>query len=263
MQTAKGYLPLNDEWNESLDITLGNLLDAVKAGRSYNQELQTLKQLKTQFIDTYLSLHEKARLNAHEDTKKASLLNDPRVGALKQLGEISLLPREHLEEKLVRLSDLRACWSLTRETLEQTPYCANCRFEPKSGSTVPSQTLDEFEDDMEDLLDQWTTTLINTFNDPELKQNIELLNKEQQLLVRSLLERGEFSLPIDVKLIQAIKELLEGIERVEISTDEVLRMMGNGNPLTVEELQERLNTLIKRRVGNKPANRVRIMLKNS
>jgi hypothetical protein len=126
---------------------------------------------------------------------------------------------------------------------------------------MPSQTLDEFEDDIEDLLDQWTTTLINTFNDPELKQNIELLNKEQQLLVRSLLERGEFSLPIDVKLIQAIKELLEGIERVEISTDEVLQVMGNGNPLTVEELQERLNTLIKSRVGNKPANRVRIMLK--
>jgi hypothetical protein len=126
---------------------------------------------------------------------------------------------------------------------------------------MPSQTLDEFEDDIEDLLEQWTTTLINTFNDPELKQNIELLNKEQQLLVRSLLERGEFSLPIDVKLIQAIKELLEGIERVEISTDEVLQVMGNGNPLTVEELQERLNTLIKSRVGNKPANRVRIMLK--
>jgi hypothetical protein len=126
---------------------------------------------------------------------------------------------------------------------------------------VPSQTLDEFEDDIEDLLEQWTTTLINTFNDPELKQNIELLNKEQQLLVRSLLESEEFSLPINVKLIQAIKELLEGIERVEISTDEVLQVMGNGNPLTVEELQERLNTLIKRRVGNKPTNRVRIMLK--
>ena len=125
------------------------------------------------------------------------------------------------------------------------------RYSPKLGGQT----------DIEDLLDQWTTTLINTFNDPELKQNIELLNKEQQLLVRSLLERGEFSLPIDVKLIQAIKELLEGIERVEISTDEVLQVMGNGNPLTVEELQERLNTLIKSRVGNKPANRVRIMLK--
>jgi hypothetical protein len=263
LQTAKGYLPLNDEWNESLDITLGNLLDAVKTGGSYNQELQTLKKLKARFIDTYLGLHEKARLNAHEDSKKASLLNDPRVGALKQLGEISLLPREHLEEKLISLSNLRACWSLTRETLEQTPYCANCRFEPKSGTSMPSRTLDEFEDDIEDLLEQWTTTLLSTFNDPELKQNIELLNNEQQLLVRSLLESEEFSLPIDVKLIQAIKELLEGIERVEISTDEVLQMMGNGNPLTVEELQDRLNTLIKRRVGNKPINRVRIMLKNS
>jgi hypothetical protein len=127
---------------------------------------------------------------------------------------------------------------------------------------MPSQTLDEFEDDIEDLLDQWTTTLINTFNDPELKQNIELLNKEQQLLVRSLLERGEFSLPIDVKLIQAIKELLEGIERAEISTDEVLQVMGNGNPLTVEELRSNLERLVRSKVGVTPTSKVRIMLKN-
>jgi hypothetical protein len=126
------------------------------------------------------------------------------------------------------------------------------RYSPKLGGQT----------DIEDLLDQWTTTLINTFNDPELKQNIELLNKEQQLLVRSLLERGEFSLPIDVKLIQAIKELLEGIERVEISTDEVLQVMGNGNPLTVEALRSNLERLVRSKVGVTPTSKVRIMLKN-
>ena len=259
--TAKGYLPLNDEWSDTLDDSLGNLLDLIKEGKSQSQELQTLKRLKSQFIDSYLKLHEKSRLNAHEDTKKASLLNDPKVGALKQLAEINLLPREHLDDKLRSLSELQACWSLTRETLEQTPYCAHCRFEPKPGSSMPSWTMDEFEEDIEDLLAHWTTTLINTFNDPELKQNIELLKQEQQTLVKSLLENGEFSLPIDVKLIQAIKELLEGIERVEITIDEVLQVMGNGNPLTVEELQARLNNLIRHRVRNKPTSRVRIMLK--
>ena len=126
------------------------------------------------------------------------------------------------------------------------------RYSPKLGGQT----------DIEDLVDQWTTTLINTFNDPELKQNIELLNKEQQLLVRSLLERGEFSLPIDVKLIQAIKELLEGIERVEISTDEVLQVMGNGNPLTVEALRSNLERLVRSKVGVTPTSKVRIMLKN-
>src|SRR5690554_1201636 len=127
---------------------------------------------------------------------------------------------------------------------------------------MPSWTMDEFEEDIEDLLAHWTTTLINTFNDPELKQNIELLKQEQQTLVKSLLENGEFSLPIDVKLIQAIKELLEGIERVEITIDEVLQVMGNGNPLTVEELRSNLERLVRSKVGVTPTSKVRIMLKN-
>jgi hypothetical protein len=55
---------------------------------------------------------------------------------------------------------------------------------------------------------------------------------------------------------------LEGIERVEISTDEVLQVMGNGNPLTVEELRSNLERLVRSKVGVTPTSKVRIMLKN-
>lgn len=258
---AQNYLPSGHEWLVRSDENLAVLLDAIKSGRSYTSTLQITKQLKRDYADIYMSLHERSRLGAHEDNAKQSLLNDARVSALKQLCTINLLPRNILDRKLDSLTSLIACWSLTKEVLEQKPFCPNCRYNPKDEAGKPTQAIDDFEDEIQGLLDQWTATLVTTLDDPELKANIELLAPEQQGLIKTLLEDKEFSLPIDGKLIQAINELLEGIERVELSMNEVLQMVGNGNPLTVEELRQRIDTLIRSRVGEKPTNRVRFMLK--
>ena len=81
--------------------------------------------------------------------------------------------------------------------------------------------------------------MITNLNDPEVKKSIELLGEEDQKLIRELLQKQAFTLPLNVRLLQAIKESLQGIERVEIPLTDLISALGNGAPLTAEEARQR------------------------
>ncbi|MDF9408590.1 MAG: hypothetical protein A4E52_01653 [Pelotomaculum sp. PtaB.Bin013] len=257
---AQQHLPLDHQWQEDVEVALGDLLHALKGGKSCEAELKQIRVLKEQYQEFYLVMHNRARLNATEENQKNILLNDPGVSALKQLATIDLLPENQLSRLLNRVNSLKTCWSLTRKDLEYHSICPHCKFRPKDEQPGAVKNLNGLADKLQGLLDDWTGMLLDYFNDPEVKENITLLKPEQQELVNALQVQKELTLPIDIKLVQAIKELLQGIERIEITMDDLTEMAGNGSPLTVEEVRQRLEKLLKDRIGSQAANRVRIML---
>jgi hypothetical protein len=156
---------------------------------------------------------------------------------------------------------MKPCWNLTKEKLERFPICSDCQFRPKEEKILKSFNLEEIEDELEDLLENWTDTLINTFKDPEIKVSIELLTKEQKIMISTLIKNGKFELPINIGLIEAIKELLHGIEKIEISVDELKNIMGNGNPLTLSDVKERFNSFINNKMSSMDEHNIRFVLK--
>jgi hypothetical protein len=122
--------------------------------------------------------------------------------------------------------------------------------------------LSNYEEQLQTMLEQWTELLLNNFKDKEVKANISLLSPVQQNLIKELLDKGEFTLPIDNKLIEAIKLLLQGIEKVEIKLEELKELMGNGSPMTVEDIRFRFEQMLKQKVGTNQTSRVRIMLEH-
>lgn len=115
--------------------------------------------------------------------------------------------------------------------------------------------------DLEELLNSWTSTLLTNLNDRELRENIELLTGEQKQLIKQFMEDKSLGVPVDVRLVQTIKEVFEGIQKVELPLTRLLEMVGNGSPLTIEELRVRFEQLVREQVGSQSSNRVRIMLK--
>ncbi len=257
---AQQLLPEDHDWHQEVETALEDLLHVLKQGESCQAELQELRRLKDKYIDIYLGLHGGSRLNATQDNKKSKLLSDPRIKALKQLSSIELLPANQLDQLLGDITDLKTCWNLTKDDLKQQPICPHCKYRPKEEQNVQLQSLEELEEQVQSLLDQWTSMLLSYFNDPEVKENISLLKPEQQRLINDLLDRQEFELPIDLQLIQAIKELLQGIEKVQITIEELKEAFGNGNPITVEEARQGFEKLLSNSIGSRPSNRVRIML---
>ncbi len=260
--TAQQHLPVNNDWQQEVENALDDLLHALRQGESCQAELQKLQQLKDKYIDIYMGLHSNTRLNANEDNKKGKLLNDARLKALKQLSSIELLPASQLEQLLNSITLLRTCWSLTKDDMKKQSFCPHCRFKPKEEQQVHMYSLEEIEEQVQALLDQWTSILLGYFNDSEVKENISLLKPEQQQSIKDLLDKQEFELPIDIQLIQAIKELLQGIEKVQMTVEGLKEALGNGNPITVEEARRGFEQLLSKSIGAQSVNRVRIMLEN-
>ncbi len=260
--TAGQHLPMEHPWQEEAQLALEDLLHALKNEQGYQAELIKINELKKQYQSIYTELHSKARLNASDDNRKTALMTDKRLIAIKQLSAIELLPKAHFEALVKNITSLKTCWSLTRAELENQSFCPQCKFRPKDELNVKTDSLGLYEDQVQDMLDSWTSLLIDNFKDTEVKNNISLLGKEQQILVNDFLSRKEFLLPIDVKLIEAIKLILQGIEKIEIKMDEVKELMGNGSPMTVEDIRYRFEKLLREKVGSHQTNRVRIMLEH-
>lgn len=259
---AKLHLDRNHEWNEKVETALYDLSVVLKEGKDGSREVRAIEELKAEYIDLYMQLHDKSRLNATEDMKKSSLLNDQRLKALRELAQkIDILPSPVLTDWQNKIQSLRACYQLKREDLQHTATCPHCKFRPKEEIAINQFKLEKLEDELGELLNNWTNTLLNNFNDPSVKENIALLRPEQQELVQQFITQQSFTLPIDLRLIQAINDLLKGINKVEITLDQITSMMANGSPLTVEELRKRFEAMIQQTVGNQPTNRIRVMLK--
>lgn len=67
-------------------------------------------------------------------------------------------------------------------------------------------------------------------------------------------------LPIDLKFIDAIRTLLQGIRKVHVTLSDFETMMNYGQPMTVDEVKQRFEQLLREKVGPQPASNVRIIL---
>ncbi|KGX84852.1 DUF6079 family protein [Pontibacillus litoralis] len=260
LMTVQSQLPREHKWHDDLETVLSDLIYALKEGHTTVSHEKSLDKLKKEYIDLYLKLHNENRLNANEDNRKSALINDHRHKALKNLSEIDILPSQALSEWQQQINSLVTCWNLTKADLEQNPLCTNCRFRPKD-EEYSMVSLSELDDDLDVILDNWTETLLTNLNDQRIKESITLLHDDEQQLINELIKSGSLSLPIDVRLIQVIKKLFQGIEKVEISINDLKDMLANGSPLTVGEVRDRFEIMLRKHAGDSKSDRVRIMLK--
>lgn len=262
LQIAQPNVGAQSEWSIHVDNALDELQYALKQQDDITEELTALESLKKEYIQLYIEAHDQSRLNATENILKNELLSDAKTKALKELaGHISILPKEELLIWERTLSQLKTCYHVSEEKLEHSPMCSECKFRPTEISTNEKATLKKMQEELPEMLTNWTETLLTNFNDPAVKENISLLKSEQQQLVESLIVNRAFTLPLDIRLIQAINDLLKGINKIELSIFDIEEMMANGHPLAVDELRKRFEELITKTIGTTPTNQVRIMLK--
>jgi succinate dehydrogenase flavin-adding protein (antitoxin of CptAB toxin-antitoxin module) len=279
LSTAEAVLPAEHDWVDRMKTTRHGVLDALKqadltelANKSRSPLSgigAKLSSLKKDYIVAYIGLHTKARLGVNDDKRKAGLLGDHRLQTLLKLAGIDLMPRQQLTDYQNRLAGLKSCFALTEQNLDASPICPHCGFRPTaefgvSGSGLliaGSQQLDQMDEQLDRIIDQWTKTLLNNLEDPMTQANInELLHEDDKMVIQSFMGSKELPEPIDGNFVQTLKTVLAGLQKVPVKKAELIKIVSNLGPSTPEELKRAICDYVDSLTRGKDINKVRIVL---
>ena len=267
LSTAEAVLPADHEWANEMkkvrDEALPQLSDSENRVLFRQQTRQKLAVLKRNYIQTYLGLHTKARLGVNEDKRKVELTNDERLKVLQDLSSIELMPRQHLTDIQKSLTELKSCFVLTEQDLRTAPVCPNCGFRPSAepANTPAGTELAILDGELDKLVADWTQTLLVNLEAPTTRKHLDLLQPEPKNLVNGFIKKKELPERIDQDFIQALSEVLSGLEKVSVKIDDLrTALLSGGSPVTPTEMKKRFENYLHTLTRGKDSDKVRIVL---
>lgn len=289
LSTAEAVLPTGHEWIDKMktarDEVLAQIGDPAKrSAAAFRQQTQRkLGDLKKAYLLAYLSMHAKSRLGVNEDKRKAQLMGDERLKDLQKLSTIDLMPRQHLSDFQNRLAGLKSCFALTEQELEASPVCPHCGFRPAAeavagyGSGVSGQdsrlttrdsglinaaaVLQQLDEQLDKMIEEWTAALISNLEDPTTKGNLSLLKPEPRKLVDGFIKKRALPDDLDQDFIHALQEVLSGLTKVSVKIADLRdALLSGGSPATPAEMRKRFEEYLDGLTKGKEPDKVRIVL---
>ena len=267
--TAETVLPAENGWVGEMKTVRNDVVAQLgdrdqRGTASFQQQTRRrLADLKKSYVQTYLGMHARARLGVNEDKRKTDLMGGERLRALHKLSTIELMPRQHLTDFQNRLDGLKSCSVVTDRGMDTSPICRHCGYNPGSGppASPAGNVLDDLDEELDELVSNWTQSLLSNLEDSATKSDLELLTPESQRLVAGFIERRALPDVIDQNFIHALGEALIGLEKVQIKTAELrAALLAGGSPTTLEEMKKRFEEYLDELVKGKELGKVRIVL---
>lgn len=214
--TAAAVLPPTDPWRVQMEAIRADwrskLMDpAARSAADFRQKIsRALQKVKDDYRTAYFNLHKKARLGRNEDGKKKELLKDPRLDSLKKLAGVSLLSHSTLSDLQSRLAKVQTCFTLVKDDLEASAICPHCNFRPQEENLEASGVaiLDQIDQQLDGLLENWTKTLLENLDDPMARKSIKLLPDDQKAAVNAFLKSKKLPDKIGNELVQGMQQAL-------------------------------------------------------
>jgi hypothetical protein len=272
LATAAVVLPPQDPWRAQME-TIGSewrakLMDpGARGAADFRQKInRVLSKVKDDYRTAYFNLHKKARLGVNEDSKKKELMKDPRLEILKKLAGVSLLPHSSLTDLQTRLTKLQPCFMLVKDDLNALPTCPHCNFRPQEESlgVGAATVLQQIDEQLDGLLENWRKALLENLDDPTAKKSIKLLPDDQKEAVNSFLKAKAFPEKIGNDFVQGVQTALSGLIAVQVRPNELLDALGDsGAPSTVEQLESRFEKFLQKITQGKEQSKVRLVIQRS
>lgn len=255
------------EWKEKVNTAKNSLI--IKLNdlgliddnfiRQFNLELEGLKK---EYIQIYIKLHKKYRLSFSEDKLKKELMESRKLDNLNKLSAIKgILPIQRLSKIQDKIGSLQTCYNLTPKDMENNFVCPHCCFKPNEKGYPVYGVIDNMEMEIEELYEDFTRTIIDSIEDPMIKDNIAYLKPDQQKTINKLLKDRKLPEIVDNNFITAVNTLLKGLEKIEIDTDTLIKAITGEGPVTVEDMMKRFKKYIETVTRGKDESKVRIIIK--
>lgn len=269
LSNAESILPENDPWIESLKQARSEIFSTLQGaspkelpekGRRIGTLLQELRKT---YVQRYIELHSRARLQGREAERRTRLQNDARVHTLMKLTSIQLMPVQQFRSFQDRLGRLKTCRVPAEQDFDHAPSCRHCMFRPAIESVPANSTqlLEELDDELDTMIARWVATILNNLEDPVTKSNLELLQPEDRARIEAVLQSRRLPDPLDTQLVQTLKEVLSGLERVTVKPKELQKaLLVKQGPASPAEMKQRFEAYIDQLTRGKDPARVRIIL---
>ena len=121
--------------------------------------------------------------------------------------------------------------------------------------------LEELDGELDNLMSNWVQTLLTNLEDHTTRGNLELLQSKPRKLVDSFIKQGKLPDELDQAFIQALQEVLSGLVKVAVKSEELrAALLRGGSPATPAEMKKRFEEYLDELTRGKEPGKVRIVL---
>ena len=220
-----------------------------------------LEKVKEEYIGIYFEEHKKKRLDIDDAKRRGKLQESLVLANLRKLRGVEILSAAKLTKIEQDMANLKVCYELTPTELKTTHICPHCHY--NLGDQVPNVAgqLDNLDIRIDDLVTEWTQTLLNTISDPIVASQKEYLSAEQQKAIDDFIASGTLPKRVDDFFIKAIQALLKGFEPVVVDAKDLMDKLMKLPPMDEVSFKLKLNELIAGYTKGKDEGKLRIIVK--
>ena len=269
---AEALLDARHSWQDVVRTARAHLMAKIASPKQRSEAdfkrllTQMLGDPKTKYQDAYLAAHERARLGANDDKRRANLAKDSRLAQIQKIANVEMMPTPQLRDFENKLFALKTCFQLGRLDLDSDPLCPYCAFRPAeepAASAVAKKILADLDETLDAIVRAWTDTLRTNLEDPTVSGNIELVSDPVgKRELQGFLKSKALPDPVSPAFVKALQEVLGGLQPVTFGgADLQVALSDGGLPCTITDLKERFDRYVANLTKGKDASKVRILIK--
>lgn len=239
-----------------------SILDKKVSGEAAAQSVQAeLEQIKDKYIAIYFEEHKKKRLSIDEAKRKGAIQESQILTNLRKLKCIDILSSAKLTQIEQDLAALCVCVDLTPNELRQHPTC-HCGFKLDEHAKNVYGQLDNLEDRIDALAEEWTRTLLDTISDPLVLNQKQFLSAKQVEAIDAFVQSEALPAKVDDFFVNSILALLKNYEPVIIRVEDLAQKLEQLPPMDEASFRQKLNDIIAAYTKGKDASTLRIVVKS-
>ena len=124
-----------------------------------------------------------------------------------------------------------------------------------------ANVLKQLDDELDRMLSSWVQTLLDNLEDPIIQENFDLLKTAARNLVDGFISSKAIPDPVTPDLVAAIQEALSGLEKINVSGEDIRQaLLLGGSPATPEDLRKRFESFLSDRCKGKDTTKLRFVV---
>lgn len=250
-----------DDAKEAFRTVRDSIWDGETGDIAIQKTESELNKIKIKYIDLYFEEHKKKRLDITDAQRRGKIQEGRTLLNLRKLRSIDILSVAKMTDLENELSNLKVCYELTPEELKSSAVCPHCHFRLDDYVKPVHGKLDNIENRLDSLLEEWTKSLLDTISDPIVASQKEYLSDAQQKVIDEFVAAKELPKCVDDFFITAIQALLKGFEPVVVDADDLIEKLMKLPPLDERAFCQKVNDLIGDYTNGKDADKLRIIVK--